>query len=235
MFILLLGVGYLFATVLLYSSVAKLDGRPGISAEDIRIKYYGNRTGSRLENALNTVMKEYHSKEEHETLVSWIHAGATKEGFESRIKPIVTNSCVKCHSPESGMNAPNISTYEAILPLVQIDTGESVTSLVRVSHIHLFGLGMIFYLMGRMFLLVEINVTVKRIMVVIPFLAIGVDIGSWWFTKYTQNTSVFSYSVIIGGTLMGLSFAFQSFLTLYQMWLYKSANAVERRSESRRG
>ncbi|MBI5810083.1 MAG: hypothetical protein HZB21_02685, partial [Deltaproteobacteria bacterium] len=113
------------------------------------------------------------------------------------------------------------------------DTGDPVATLVRVSHIHLFGLGLIFFLIGRIFVLCEISVWLKRTMVLIPFFAIGVDIGSWWFTRFSP--SFFAYSVIFGGALMGLSFALQVGISLYQMWIYKpkARRDNERRREYR--
>ena len=237
MFLLLLSVGYLFAMVLLYTTISPLDGKPGLSTDDIRIKYYGSRSGTRLENALNGIMKDYRSKEEHATIIKWIYAGATKEQFGKKIAPIITKTCGKCHGPESAP-VPDITTYEKMMTMVTMDTGESLINLVRVSHIHLFGLSMIFYLLGRMFLLTELPVWLKRVMVVIPFVAIFLDIGSWWFTHYKN---VFAYSVFGGGALMGMSFAFQFTITIYQMWFYRPGVASDaykgpnRRSERSAG
>ena len=56
----------------------------------------------------------------------------------------------------------------------------------------------------------------KFVSITIPFLAIWLDIGSWWLTKYKP---VFAYAVIIGGLLMGLSLAIQICFSLYEMWL----------------
>ncbi len=231
MFLLLLSTGYLFAMVLLYTTVSPLDGRPGLSPEDIKIKYFGSRTGTRLENALNGVMKNYHSKEEHDVLIAWIHGGAGKKQFEAKVLPIIKNTCMKCHVKGSEGPAPDIADFDKITPYVQMDTGDSVVTLVRVSHIHLFGLGLIFFLIGRIFLLAEIPVWLKSVMVIIPFFAIGIDIGSWWFTRYSPD--IFAYSVILGGGLMGISFAFQVVISLYQMWFYKpkAGSSLERGGE----
>ncbi len=132
------------------------------------------------------------------------------------------------------MEIPDLTGYGEVKELVRMDTGESVGVLVRVSHIHLFGLGLVFYLLGRIFILTEIPVWLKRTIVVIPFAAIAVDIGSWWFTKYSVH--IFAYTVMIGGGLMGVSFAFQALVSLYQMWFFKdrSERLHERRGEYRR-
>ncbi len=218
-FILILGIGYLFATFLIFYTVSKKDAKPGLSVEDIIIKYHGNRSGTKLEAALTGGMNAYVSPEELLSIVSWIHLGAKESDFNKEIEPILSANCVGCHNPDGFMAYVNLTSYSNVKKFVKVDTGQSIGALVRSSHIHLFGLSIIFYLLGRIFLLTELPPLVKRIAVIIPFVAIFVDIGSWWFTRYAH---VFAYLVLIGGALMALSFAFQSFMSLYQMWFMKT-------------
>ena len=44
------------------------------------------------------------------------------------------------------------------------------------------------------------------------------DIASWWLTKVSTG---FAYVVMIGGVLMGLSFAFQWLVSFYQILFFK--------------
>jgi hypothetical protein len=219
--------------VMIFITVAPVDGKPGLSATDIGIKYHGNRSATRLERALAGSMKYNRTGAEFETIVSWIRDGGPEARFDTEISPIFTERCVQCHNPDSGMGIPDLTGYGLVMELVRVDTGETVGDLVRVSHIHLFGLGFVFYLLGRIFILTEIPVWLKRTVVVIPFAAIAVDIGSWWFTKYAH---LFAYAVLIGGALMGLSFAFQALVSLYQMWFFKDRfeRTRERSGEYRR-
>jgi len=219
-FMTLLGVGYIFAMLLIFMDVSHEDGLPGLSVEDINIKYRGNRSGTRLEQALIGRMRAHRTKEEFRIITSWIHDGAPKTRFERAIKPILAKKCLICHNPALGLNIPDLSTYEAVTALGKIDTGEPIGTLVKVSHIHLFGMSLIFYLLGRIFILAEMPVWLKRTIVVIPFAAILVDIGSWWFTKFTSP--FFAYTVMLGGALFSLSFAVQTIVSFYQMWFYKS-------------
>lgn len=219
LFILLLSTGYLFAMTMLYITVAVEDGKPGLSIEDISIKYRGEHSTTRLEQALGSIMTPYRTEGEYKKIVQWINSGAGEARFALEVKPILDAKCVACHSPGSGMNIPDFTEYANVRELVVTDTGDTFATLVRVSHIHLFALGMVFYLLGRIFILTEMPVRLKRIIVVIPFAAIALDIGSWWFTKYSMN--LFAYIVMIGGAVMGISFAFQSIISLYQMWFFK--------------
>jgi hypothetical protein len=63
-------------------------------------------------------------------------------------------------------------------------------------------------------------------LVAVPFVAIWMDIGSWWFTK---NEPIFAYTVIAGGALMGLSLALQIGISLVEMW---GARSVESKAGS---
>ena len=97
--------------------------------------------------------------------------------------------------------------------------GATVPALVRVSHIHVFGIAFILFFIGKIFLLCDINVYVKRIAVVIPFFAMLMDVLSWFITKVIPE---FSYVVVASGALMGLSMWLQILLSVYQMWFYKN-------------
>ncbi len=99
-----------------------------------------------------------------------------------------------------------------------VDLGQSVRSLVLVSHIQLFGMSYIFMLTSLIFAFSDISRLIRSALIAIPFMAIWLDIGSWWFTKYEP---LFAYTVIVGGILMGLSLAGQIGVSLYEMWLAK--------------
>ena len=72
--------------VLIFAAVAPLDGEPGLSVKDIEFKYYGNRSGTRLEAAMKGPMKVYHSLPPgHEEIVQWIYAGATGRQYAEKV------------------------------------------------------------------------------------------------------------------------------------------------------
>jgi len=219
MFLLSIGVGYLFAMVHLYYSHQGRDGEPGLSVEDVRIAYYGEHQQTRLGAALNGAMgANLHRPEQKLIIIDWIDHGSKKQGYEDQVAPILESNCIMCHSPASGMGLVPLDSYEHVVEMTQTDTGASAQSLVRVSHIHLFGISFILFLLGRIFLLCEMPVMVKRVTVAIPFLAMLVDIMSWYATKVFPQ---FAWVVVISGALMGVSIFLQVAVSLYQMWIYK--------------
>ena len=219
MFLLSIGIGYLFAMVHLFYSHQGRDGHPGLSVEDVRIAYYGEHQQTRLGAALNGAMgANLHLPEQKQIILNWMDKGSKKDVYESDVQPILSSNCIMCHSPASGMGLPPLDSYENVLKLTQTDTGASAQSLVRVSHIHLFGISFILFLLGRIFLLCEMPRMVKRITVAIPFLAMFLDILSWYVTKILPE---FALVVVMSGALMGVSIMVQIMVSLYQMWLYK--------------
>lgn len=160
-------------------------------------------------------MGQYATASEKKNISDWVDEGASGNSFP-QVKPIFDRDCIQCHSPSSGMTIPPFTTYEEVKKVTGVDLGESIRALARVSHIHLFGISFIFLTTGLLFSLSTMNKYLKFVSVTLPFLAIWLDIGSWWLTKYKP---IFAYTVIVGGLLMGLSLAIQISFSLYEMWL----------------
>jgi hypothetical protein len=218
-FLLTIGLGYLFALAHMYYSHEGRDGQPGLSVQDVEIAYYGEHQQTRLGAALNGSMGgNLEFPEQKEIIFTWIKNGTDVDEFNANVAPIMSENCVACHSEDSGMGLPSLINYEEVMKLTHSDTGASIQSLVRVSHIHLFGIAFILFFVGRIFILCEMAPMIKRVMVVVPFLAILLDILSWYATKIIPG---FSYVVIASGGLMGLSLAGQILISIYQMWFYK--------------
>ncbi|MCF6346436.1 MAG: hypothetical protein L3J00_08220 [Thiomicrorhabdus sp.] len=99
----------------------------------------------------------------------------------------------------------------------QVDEGASVSTLARVSHIHLFGISFIFFFIGLIFsLALGFNKWVKSGLIIFPFLFLIVDISSWWLTKIDPG---FAWLVIIGGIGYSLAASVMLLSSLYQMWI----------------
>lgn len=220
MFLVTIGIGYLFAMIHLVFTHEYRDNVPGLSVEDIRIAYYGAHQQTRLESAVNGPMRGFlESDLQKDTIIKWIKDGGKQDDYSSSVAPIINDNCIKCHSATGIMRSVPLTSYEKVAELTKTDTGMSIQSLVRVSHIHLFGIAFLMFLVGRIFILCEMPVLVKRITVAIPFITVLVDIFSWYLTKLSPN---FAYIVVLAGALMGLSIMAQIIISLYQMWFYKS-------------
>lgn len=218
-FLLLMGTGYLMAMVYLYTSHEGHDGKPGVSIQDIVDNYYGNRSGTRLEAAIRGPMAGYIQQiEDRHHVVAWLKSGASERGYRETIRPILEKSCLQCHSPASGLNVPDLSTYQGIQTVAKVDTGESLHTLVKLSHIHLFGIGLVALGIGLVFRLAAVATWLKATLMVSPFVAIFADILAWFLTKWDP---VYAYTVVAAGGLLGLAWAGQMVISLYQIWFLK--------------
>ena len=226
--LLVLGLAYMFAMVQTYVSHASRDGSPGLSVQDLIIAYSGSKEDSRLEAALKGPMVDMIEPHDSAHITLWIHDGAGLAKYEESIKPIIESNCVGCHD-ESNPHLPNLTDFEVIKGLTAADTGVSVYTLIRVSHIHLFGITFIFFIMGFIFTHALIRpIWLKCLVVGIPFLAIILDIGSWYLTKIHPG---FAWIVYIGGIGMAFSFAFMWVTSMYQMWFMRPPEDLKRELE----
>ncbi len=219
------GLAYLFAMIHIYSSHHNRDGDPMLTVEDIVIAYSGSKSGTKLEAALKGPMSGMLPADENLKIIDWAREGASEKGYKSEIKSIMDHRCVTCHNNRNP-HLPSLEDYSGVQKTTEEDRGADLFTLVRVSHIHLFGLTFIFFLIGGIFIHSYIRYEwLKITMIVLPFVAIIVDVSSWYITKYFEP---FAWVVIGSGALMGLSFAFQFTVSMYQMWFYKLPENVQK-------
>ncbi len=228
--LLILGLGYLFALINLFHTYAgRAGGNPMmLSYQDIVVAYSGSGKGSRLETALRGPMSNMLPHDEINIVIAWVQQGADRAKYENDIKPTIDKRCMTCHDG-SNPHLPNLGTYDNLKKVTEQDTGANVFTLVRVSHIHLFGLTFIFFIMGLMYSHAYVRpVWFKCTIVALPYVAIVADVGSWYFTKLYHP---FALVVIGGGALMGLCFAFMWVTAMYQMWLAATPAAIINRKD----
>ena len=223
-----LGIGYLFAMINLFHTYA---GRAGgnplmLSYQDIVVAYSGSGKASRLESALRGPMSSMLRPEEVNVIIAWVHEGADRAKYERDIKPTLDQRCMSCHDG-SNPHLRNLDGFENLRKMTEQDTGADVFTLVRVSHIHLFGVTFIFFIVGIIFSHAYVRpVWFKCAVVALPFGALFVDIASWYFTKLYHP---FALVVMLAGAIMGLCFAFMWAVSMYQLWFSATPTAVAQR------
>jgi hypothetical protein len=222
--LLILGTAYLFAGIYLFHSYSGKDGNPNtLSYDDIVIAYSGSGKGSRLEAALRGSMSAMLPREELVPLVSWVQEGSERARYEKEIRATFERRCLACHDG-SNPHLPNLNGYDNVQKVTERDTGTALFTLVRVSHIHFFGLTFVFFILGSIFSHAYVRpVWFKCTVMAMPFLALTLDIGSWYFTKFYHP---FAWVVMLGGALMGLAFAFMWVVSMYQMWFTRPPTVV---------
>lgn len=217
LFLMTIGIGYLFALTHMYYTHQMRDGQAGMSIQDVMIAYYGSQDQTRLGAAINGGPMEANLKSanDKEKILAWLSSDKSEASFAQHVAPILNSSCVGCHNPEVNPSLPNLTSYDGVMEVAS-SKGASLTGLVKISHIHLFGIAFILLLVGRIFIYSDMSVALKRIIVVIPFLSMLIDTLSWFITRNNPN---FAYVVVASGALMGVSMGAQIVISLYQMWL----------------
>ncbi|OGA15360.1 MAG: hypothetical protein A3G25_00700 [Betaproteobacteria bacterium RIFCSPLOWO2_12_FULL_63_13] len=223
----ILGMGYLFGMLYLVHVYSGRDGNPNtLSYEDLVIAYTGSGKGSRLESALRGPMSSMLPAEEANALVSWAQKGAERSTYESFIRPTIDKRCMSCHDG-SNPHLANLGGYDLMKKVTEQDTGTDIFTLVRVSHIHLFGMTFIFFILGSIFSHAFLRpLWLKYVLIALPFVCEAVDISSWYLVKVYHP---FAYVTMASGGIMGASFATMWLISMYQMWFSGTPEAVAAR------
>lgn len=214
-YLLVTGVALCMAGLQIMLTHGMADGKVGLSVNDIVYSYYGDRSGSKLEGMLNGAMKANAPAEVRLDIIKWAREGAPESEWEPHFKGVFAQHCIACHGTLP--NLPNFNNYEAVKKVAETNKGATVESLTRVSHIHLFGINFIFFIMGFIFTFaVNVPKTLKILAIAFPFGFLIVDILSWWLTKLDP---AFAWFTIIGGIGYSIASTFMWVTSMYQMFI----------------
>lgn len=219
MVLLVFGAAYCMAMVQVWVTKVGLDGKNYLTAKDLVIAYSGNADSSKLQTALQGPMSEMLDDANKKIIYTWLHKGAPRDEYDTTINPILQDHCVACHNAAANPNLPDYTGWDGVAKVAATDTGMTIPTLIRVSHIHLFGLTFIFFIIGYIFTHAYVRpLWFKCVTISIPFLALLVDVASWYLTKVWHG---FAWVVILSGALYGICFTIMWFTSMYQMWFYK--------------
>ncbi len=95
---------------------------------------------------------------------------------------------------------------------------------LKWTHIHLFGMNMIFIFMGLIAIFLNVGTRWKTLLVVLPFAGVLIDIATMWLKGYVSPA--FFWLHIPGGGLFGFSFFYVLFRSFWEMWWARKNYAV---------
>ena len=218
-----LGLGYLIALANLYLTYNLTDGEPGLTVSDLRRAFYGNRETTKLAAKIDGgSMEQFLPRPgDKEKILSWIQDGATREGYEAVVRPILAENCVRCHNPEGLQRYTPLTSYEEVMVVTQVDRGEPVSLWARVAHTHIQSIGLIFLVLGAVFCFTSVPDKWKTAVVVLPFVTLVVDFGARFLARVVPGIV---YLMMLSGALLGLLFAVMILVPLYEMWIKKPSS-----------
>jgi len=109
-FLLTIGLGYIAALANMYYTHQGLDGKAGLSVQDVVISYHGSSTETRLGTAIKGIMEpNLKFKGDQEVILQWIQRGAEEPEYNDKIAPIFNRDCVLCHTPSINPSLPDLT------------------------------------------------------------------------------------------------------------------------------
>ena len=95
--------------------------------------------------------------------------------------------------------------------------GDQFVWTLKWTHIHLFGMAMIFIFMGAISLLLDAGSKFRTWLIVLPFIGVLIDILAMWLKGFVSP--VFFLLHLPGGAVFGLIFGYVSLRALWEMWI----------------
>ena len=152
--------------------------------------------------------------------------GADAPAFRADVNPIIEKRCLICHDG-SNPHIPNLTGFDNVKKVTEATPARRST-LVRVSHIHLFGMTFIFFIMGLIFSHAYVRpVWFKCAVIATPFaghrdghqlLVSDQAVPSVWLGRDRRRRAD------------GGCFAFMWLVTMYQLWFSKPPTPVLERA-----
>ena len=96
--------------------------------------------------------------------------------------------------------------------------------MLKWTHIHLFGMNMMFIFMGGIAVFLDVGAKWKTLLVVLPFAGVLIDIAAMWLKGYVSPA--FFWLHIPGGGLFGFTFFYVSGRAFWEMWWMRKNYAV---------
>jgi hypothetical protein len=115
---------------------------------------------------------------------------------------------------------PSPEKQEASKPFYK---GEQFIWTLKWTHIHLFGINMIFIFMGIVTLLLDAGTRFRTWLIALPFIGVLIDILAMWLKGFVSP--LFFWLHIPGGGIFAGIFAYVSLRALWEMWV-KSADSI---------
>lgn len=116
-------------------------------------------------------------------------------------------------------DSPVKETAPKVQPFYQT---EQFIWTLKWTHIHLFGMNMIFIFMGAIAIFLDLSATRRTWLVVLPFVGVLIDVAAMWLKGYVSPA--FFWLHIPGGGLFGLAFIIVSVRALWEMWWMRNNN-----------
>ena len=140
---------------------------------------------------------------------------AGHRGNSEKPDPHASNESEQASSGRGDLFSEESSQAETPKKQTWYQTEQFVWTL-KWTHIHLFGINMIFVFMGAITIFLNISIRARTWLVLLPFIGVLVDIAATWLKGYISPA--FFWLHIPGGGLFGIVFAIVSARAFWEMY-----------------
>jgi len=123
---------------------------------------------------------------------------------------------IPASASERGDLFADLETKQAKPEPAPAQWNEQLVWNMKWTHIHLFGMNMIFFFMGVITLLLDISPRSRTWLIVLPFAGVMIDILAVWLKGLLSP--VYFWLHIPGGVLFAIIFGYVSVRALWEMW-----------------
>jgi hypothetical protein len=218
LFLISVVLGFGFGHSNMKQMLQSKDGEPGVSILDIQYFFTGVPDRPRLQPVLNDrVHRDLIPAGDRETLVAWAVNGVPVEEFDDTIAPVLQARCVQCHGPEGAQSYFPVATPAELRPYAEpADTGIDYQRLAELSSIYTLVTASILGLLCALFLATRFEGAWKELLVFLPFVALLINVLSWWSTK---QAPLFAHIIMASGLIGAVLVAAVIVMIFLDMWI----------------
>lgn len=125
---------------LLVRSYRMMDGSPGLSVADLRLKFQ-EQSRSSFEARIRTDMREHLDDAEFATLVAWARTGAPEVEYQRVVAGVLDDRCVECHKSGGVAGFRRLESLEQVRATIAAPPTPPFRSMVTITKLHLVGIG----------------------------------------------------------------------------------------------
>ncbi len=165
---------------------------------------------------------------------------AFRDGDAVKIKSIIDNRCVTCHSKGGDKEDIPLDTYDGLDKFMKVETtfaatGDwvkieepiSITKLTQSTHAHLLSFAMLFSLTGLVFAFSSYPTVLRCVLGPWVVLAVTADVSLWWLARLCDQWGpYFAMGIIATGGAAGAGLFGQIILSLFNMYGRKGKGVI---------
>ncbi|MDX2501990.1 MAG: hypothetical protein QNL14_15990 [Deltaproteobacteria bacterium] len=155
----------------------------------------------------------------HDILPTFFAESKTMDHRSTSMEPISdSGSDIDETSPSKrgDLFSDDASAAETSTEAIPFYKTEQFVWTLKWTHIHLFGMNMIFIFMGVIAIFLDVSTRCKTLLVVTPFAGVLIDIATMWLKAFVSPA--FFWLHIPGGALFGFAFFYVSIRAVWEMW-----------------